>query len=870
MNIIVKILEKLFNWGVVSLYDKTTDKKNEICVRLNPINLKFPNQLEIEYLKYFKRNSKLQIKISSVVGGLFFVAFFPFDIYLVPELFSDFFILRIIVSIFIVFIAFFASRLNNFEISQFLLSAATIVVGCVDILFIVIAFPKLNDSYYVGIILIYFWSYVFLKLRYYWAAFSGLSIFAVYVFATNFLVNLEPQISFISIFYLFAANLAGIGISYTLEYYSRKEFFQQIMIKNSLDINFDLKEKISESKKVISQAQEKLMLQSKAIESAANCIVIVNKRGNIIFCNSAVSVATGYNKEELLGKNPRIFKSGKHDHTFYKNIWTTILSGNVWSGEIINKKKNGDLVYEEMMIAPVTENGSNIISHFIAIKQDVSSRKEMEKNLLESERRFRSLFENATLGLYRTSECGKVLMMNNALFKMLGYNSFEEMQNSDLNSSGYVNPARRKEFIDKVKSEEIIIGFESEWQKKDCSIIHISESARKDLDENGNLIFEGTVEDITKRKLAEIELQQSKELLQKVFDNVYNAIFIHDVDGKILNVNNKVLSLYNVSLQQVQKLSIPDFSDTNNPFEKVKEMWQKVLAGETFLFEWKAKRPFEEYSFDVEVFLSKISISNKNYILANVRDITDQKRSEVALVAAKVKAEKSDKLKSEFLAGMSHEIRTPINTILNFISLIKSDLGENINEDVASSFEMIDNGSRRLIRTIDSIINMSQLQTGSYDVRLERVAVSEILSHVFNEFRHLVEQKNLKFELFVNSNDTFVNGDSYTITQLFINLIDNSIKYTQVGKIQIIISSEENYIITKIADTGIGISENFIPTLFEPFQQEEMGYTRSFEGNGLGLALVKKYLELNNGIIAVESKKGVGSTFTVKLLKSSQ
>jgi PAS domain S-box-containing protein len=408
LNIIVKILEKLFNWGVVSLYDKTTDKKNEICVRLNPINLKFPNQLEIEYLKYFKRNSKLQIKISSVVGGLFFVAFFPFDIYLVPELFSDFFILRIIVSIFIVSVAFFASRLNYFEISQFLLSAATIIVGCIDILFIVIAFPKLNDSYYVGIILIYFWSFVFLKLRYYWAAFSGLSIFVIYVFATNFLVNLEPQISFISTFYLFAANIAGIGISYALEYYSRKEFFQQIMIKNSLDINFDLKEKISESKKVISQAQEKLMLQSKAIESAANCIVIVNKRGNIIFCNSAVSVATGYNKEELLGKNPRIFKSGKHDHTFYKNIWTTILSGNVWSGEIINKKKNGELVYEEMMIAPVTETGSKIISHFIAIKQDVSSRKEMEKNLLESERRFRSLFENATLGLYRTSECGKV------------------------------------------------------------------------------------------------------------------------------------------------------------------------------------------------------------------------------------------------------------------------------------------------------------------------------------------------------------------------------------------------------------------------------------------------------------------------------
>ena len=989
MNLVSKILEKLFHWDKIFLSELSSDQKIEIDVKLHPILLRFPKPLEKYYLNYFQSNSKLQIKISAIVGALFFLVFFPFDMYFIPEFSTKFLIVRFLTSVFIVSIAFYASNLKNSTHTQLLLSVATILVGTVDISFIVIASPKLNDSYYVGLILIYFWSYVYLKQRYLWSMISGFSIFFIYLFFSKFVIDLDQHISFISIFYLLASNIAGVGISYSLEYYSRREYFQQLMIKNSIDLNFDLNEKISESKKVIFQAQEKLMLQSKAIESAANCIVIVNRKGNIIFCNSAVSQSTGYSRDELLGKNPRIFKSGKHDILFYKNIWNTVLNRNVWSGEIINKKKNGELIYEEMIITPVTENGSNIISHFIAIKQDISSRKEMEKNLLESESRFRSLFENATLGLYRTSESGNVLMVNNALFKMLGYNSSEEMQNSNLNSNGYVIPQRRTEFIDQVKKHGSIAGFESEWRKKDGSIIYISESARKDFDESGNLIFEGTVEDITNRKMAEFELQHSQEFLQMIFDNVYNAIFIHDEHGNILTVNNKVLSLYNISFSDAIKLNIADYADENNSFENAKKMWEKVINGETFLTELKAKRPLENYVFDVEVFLSRIFLNQKNYILANVRDITAQKeahknlyitqksvemsgapifwisknadiiyvnnaavqmlgysfdeltkmripdidpnwtqnywdnvgfprlakhrvdhfetsqitkfgdkipievnstiinygneeiivsiitnlteRKKAAdeLIIAKERAEMSNKLKSEFLAGMSHEIRTPVNTILNFISLIKSDLGENVNGDIKSSFEMIDSGSRRLIRTIDSIINMSQFQAGSYDMKLEKVSVSDLIKPIYNEFKHFANQKNLRFELTQDSEDFFIIADSYTLTQLFINLFDNSIKYTKSGKIQISISSDDDYAIVEISDTGIGISEEFLPTLFEPFRQEEMGYTRSFEGNGLGLALVKKYLELNNGLISVKSQKGIGSTFTVKLKKES-
>lgn len=459
-------------------------------------------------------------------------------------------------------------------------------------------------------------------------------------------------------------------------------------------------------------------------------------------------------------------------------------------------------------------------------------------------------------------------MANKALIKMLGYNSIEELRKIHLNNSGYVNPKQRELFISKLQENGSIIGFESEWRKKDGSIIHIRESARLD-NSSDNVVFEGTVEDITLNKTAEYQLIESKERLQIVLDNVYDAIFIHDINGKVIDVNNKVLDLYNISHEEALNISIKDISSPDMDMQIVANYWSEIInKNKTFKFEWKAMCPHNKYIFDVEVFLSKISYGKKQYILANVKDITDQKEAAKNLIEAKEKAEQSDKFKSEFLAGMSHEIRTPINTILNFVSLIKSDLGENISEDIESSFEMIDSGSRRLIRTIDSIINMSQLQAGVYDINPELFSIGpDILQPLLQEFKQAAESKNLLLSVDVIPKNTNIIADSYTITQLFVNLIDNAIKYTIEGSIKITVSENKSSFIIQVEDTGIGISKEFLPGLFEPFLQEEMGYTRSFEGNGLGLALVKKYVDLNKGEIEVESEKGVGSKFIVKLPK---
>ena len=214
---------------------------------------------------------------------------------------------------------------------------------------------------------------------------------------------------------------------------------------------------------------------------------------------------------------------------------------------------------------------------------------------------------------------------------------------------------------------------------------------------------------------------------------------------------------------------------------------------------------------------------------------------------------------------MSHEIRTPINAILSFASLLKDEISGKIPEDLNQSFTIINRAGNRLIRTIDLILNMSQLQTNTYECSFKYFNIyDKVLKGLAQQHRKTANDKGVDLYLNNESDDTLVYADEYTVTQIFDNLINNAIKFTRQGKVDINLKrEEEKKLIIEVSDTGVGISDEFLPNLFKPFTQEEAGYTRRFEGNGLGLALVKKYVELNNAEIYMKSKKGIGTVFTI-------
>lgn len=277
-----------------------------------------------------------------------------------------------------------------------------------------------------------------------------------------------------------------------------------------------------------------------------------------------------------------------------------------------------------------------------------------------------------------------------------------------------------------------------------------------------------------------------------------------------------------------------------------------------------------KYKNDLEklVDIRTKELNNLNVSLQN--DIKERKIIEQELKNAIDRVEKSEKIKSEFLAQMSHEIRTPINTILSFSGLIKDELSQFADEELSYGFSGIQSAGKRLIRTIDLILNMSDFQLGTQDYIPKEIEICEdILDKLIVEYKVQVNEKKLNLEIINNSKDNKIIADSYSVHQIFANLIDNAIKYTNEGSIVIECNRNENdNLEVIITDTGVGISEEYLPKIFDEFSQEVMGYTREFEGNGLGLALVKRYCELNNAEILVKSKKGEGTKFTVKFLNN--
>ncbi|MFA7227924.1 MAG: HAMP domain-containing sensor histidine kinase, partial [Melioribacteraceae bacterium] len=248
------------------------------------------------------------------------------------------------------------------------------------------------------------------------------------------------------------------------------------------------------------------------------------------------------------------------------------------------------------------------------------------------------------------------------------------------------------------------------------------------------------------------------------------------------------------------------------------------------------------------------------------RDITELKNTEKNLKEALLRAEDAKRLKEFFLAQISHEIRSPLNVIVGYSDLLADELRDDKRGEFGNILRSMKNNSKRLYRTFDLLLNMSQLQTGNYNARFEKVNLFSLLKTLQNEFSSMAEEKGLTLEL-TNSlgDDAIVVVDHYSVAQIFINLLDNAVKYTDKGWIRINIYRDGADYCVDVADSGKGMSKEYIDKLFIPFTQEEMGYTRRYEGTGLGLAMIKSFLDINKAKLKVKSEINNGTVFTVIL-----
>jgi len=380
--------------------------------------------------------------------------------------------------------------------------------------------------------------------------------------------------------------------------------------------------------------------------------------------------------------------------------------------------------------------------------------------------------------------------------------------------------------------------------------------------------------DISERKLAEKNLEESQTKFKTLFESSSDAIFLMK-DDIFIDCNRAAINMFKTQEEELIGESPLKFSPIYQPDGQksediIKQKINEALEGATNFFEFTHINGQGKY-FNAEVSLNKVVLKENNFMQAIIRDITERKKSEKELKEAKEKAEESDRLKTAFLASMSHEIRTPMNHILGGLDLL---LDPEITREEKEEFQtIIKNSSSQLLKLIDDIIDVSQLDAGQLEIKKETFSLNSFLKEIREEAKTLRGGSNVEFQINTSAHqhefDT-IHTDKVRLKQVLISLISNAFKFTNEGGIELGYSKKSSDILQfYVSDSGIGIPKESKDVIFEQFRQVDYEHTREYEGAGLGLTIAKGLVLLLGGDIWVESTEGEGSTFyfTIKTSK---
>jgi len=280
----------------------------------------------------------------------------------------------------------------------------------------------------------------------------------------------------------------------------------------------------------IYEAEEQIRKLSQAVEQSSSSVVITDINGSIEYVNPKFEEVTGYSLDEAIGANPRVLKSEKMNDEDYKILWDTISSGNSWTGELLNKKKNGELFWELASISPVKDS-DNKITHYIAIKKDITEQKEIEQKLTESEMKYRRFFEDDLTADYISTSEGQILDCNIALLNMFGFDSLEQAQRTHIGIF-YPNKEERDRFLELLIKNRKLENYELKLKKVDGTIIDVVENVIGEFDDNDELIrIRGYMLDVTEKKRAEEEVLKYQAHLEEL---------VHKRTENLTKVNKKL------------------------------------------------------------------------------------------------------------------------------------------------------------------------------------------------------------------------------------------------------------------------------------------------------------------------------------------
>lgn len=385
--------------------------------------------------------------------------------------------------------------------------------------------------------------------------------------------------------------------------------------------------------------------------------------------------------------------------------------------------------------------------------------------------------------------------------------------------------------------------------------------------------FWNRLPDVVKRVERELEneykLKKAEEKiahLSRAIEQSPVSIIITNLQGDIEYVNPKVLETTGYAAEEILGNNWQMFGPIELNENIHEPLWKNLSEGNEWRGEFhNIKKNGKLYWESALICPIKDENGRCSHYLSIKEDITERKNIEAELINAKELAEQSNRLKDAFMANISHEIRTPLNGVLGMTRIIHDRFSHHITKEEEYYFSAISLSSKRISRTIDMILNFSQLQVGSFPCTPKVVDITKIINELLKEFNVIALEKSIELQFENRVGKVELTIDEYCLTHAVSNLIDNALKFSDSGIVKLLLHEDDSgNIILDVTDTGCGISKEYMKQLFNPYSQEETGYGRGYEGVGLGLSLVKEFLRLNKAEITVQSKKDNGSTFTIK------
>ena len=588
-------------------------------------------------------------------------------------------------------------------------------------------------------------------------------------------------------------------------------------------------------------------------EQAYQYMGLLDTHGRVLEMNGPALNFIGRRREEVIGRpleDCALHSKGEAVRARFRAAVERAARGTFIRYEVDVADAEGRPVVLDFSLKPVVgEDGA--VTLLVAEGRDVTEQKRAQHTLREQEALLRTIVENLPVVIYAADRDGT--------FRLSEGRGLERLQDrpSAVGQSMYERYRDAPEILEPLR--RTLAGAEERFTNRIQGVAYEDRTAPL-RDEHGEVVgLVGVSVDVTEREARARALRESEARLRSLVENTPVVLFVLDPAGVFTCSEGRGLASLGLAPGEVVGRSVFDlYADLPEGLAHIR----RALAGEPA--EWTIA--FEGVHLETRVKPILDEAGAMVEVIGVAYDVSERVEAAAALDEARCRAEEANRMKSAFLANMSHEIRTPLTSILGFAELLADDIPPEHN-DVPG---LIMKGGQRLMNTLNSVLDLARIEDAQMGVRLVPVDVVAEATETVRLLRPLAERKGLRLEVRTLAPPGPVQADSAALDRVVTNLVSNAIKFTREGAVVVEVGVDGADGLIRVRDTGQGIDAAFLPYLFDAFRQESDGFERQHEGSGLGLAISRRLVELMGGTLSAESRKGEGSTFTVRLPRLSE